>query len=379
MRIDIKKNLNKVIREALSINEEEFTYGMDEETFKLVEEAVKKYTSQYPYIFKDNNFEVYVDNEDTYLSDDTLTDIFDNNTPLDAFYDIIGDWNWFENADYTYDDIINNIEIPDEVREENRDKIDEYIRDTISYSIPYDRFDNKVNFDVIMNVNEDQAVDKPFIIYGEEGSENEDIAIGLNANVTRFLELNGRTEKDFINYINNPSDDLFFERVLSELENCTYKYDNCWTFLCTGSIIDVAKAIQNGEEITIPTGTNCGLVEIGQGSGSVVEIETAKNITLKVGTDCTIKYYHGYHYNVDEIYGMTSDMWNGEIKFANTSTSSTATSTNESLKDYKTVATVLQNKQEGGFNITEPNVDNPMLDKDEPSLKKLLKDLANAM
>ena len=67
------------------------------------------------------------------------------------------------------------------------------------------------------------------------------------------------------------------------------------------------------------------------------------------------------------------------MEFANTSTSSTATSTNESLKDYKTVATVLQNKQEGGFNITEPNVDNPMLDKDEPSLKKLLKDLANAM
>lgn len=47
---------------------------------------------------------------------------------------------------------------------------------------------------------------------------------------------------------------------------------------------------------------------------------------------------------------------------------------NESLKGYKEVAKLLQNKENGGFNVAEEN--EPMLTKDKPSLKQLLQDLA---
>lgn len=46
----------------------------------------------------------------------------------------------------------------------------------------------------------------------------------------------------------------------------------------------------------------------------------------------------------------------------------------ESLKDYKEVAKIIQNKEDGGFNVAEGN--DPMLIKDRPSIKDLLNELA---
>ena len=47
---------------------------------------------------------------------------------------------------------------------------------------------------------------------------------------------------------------------------------------------------------------------------------------------------------------------------------------NESLKDYKEVGKILQNKKDGGFNVAEEN--EPMLTEDQPTLKSLLNNLA---
>lgn len=46
----------------------------------------------------------------------------------------------------------------------------------------------------------------------------------------------------------------------------------------------------------------------------------------------------------------------------------------ESLKDYKEVGKILQNKKDGGFNVAEEN--EPMLNEDQPTLKSLLNNLA---
>lgn len=46
----------------------------------------------------------------------------------------------------------------------------------------------------------------------------------------------------------------------------------------------------------------------------------------------------------------------------------------ESLKDYKEVGKILQNKKDGGFNVAEAN--EPMLNEDQPTLKSLLNNLA---
>ena len=46
----------------------------------------------------------------------------------------------------------------------------------------------------------------------------------------------------------------------------------------------------------------------------------------------------------------------------------------ESLKDYKEVGKILQNKKDGGFNVAEAN--EPMLTEDQPTLKSLLNNLA---
>ena len=49
----------------------------------------------------------------------------------------------------------------------------------------------------------------------------------------------------------------------------------------------------------------------------------------------------------------------------------------ESLKDYKEVGKILQNKEDGGFNVAEGN--DPLLLKDQPTLKQLLTELAKYM
>ena len=52
-------------------------------------------------------------------------------------------------------------------------------------------------------------------------------------------------------------------------------------------------------------------------------------------------------------------------------------SIDESLKDYKEVGKILQNKEDGGFNVAEGN--DPLLLKDQPTLKQLLTELAKYM
>ena len=46
----------------------------------------------------------------------------------------------------------------------------------------------------------------------------------------------------------------------------------------------------------------------------------------------------------------------------------------ETLTGYKEVGKIIQNKENGGFNVSEK--DEPLLLQDAPSLKKLLNDLA---
>ena len=324
MKNKLVEQLHEAIRNARSFNEA--NYGLEEELYTEIKTAIDKYIEK-----NGNSFDLYADYNDT-LSADTIAEIFNADRPLDAYYDIIGEWDWFENADEDYDRIFDALELADEVKEENKDVIMEMIRDSIYYNIPYDHFDATVGFDVYLNDPEGANVDysENFLELSDddEPDENGDVqhtVLGVNSTIKALLKTQGYTEKDFIDYYNeNKTGNAFLTSLKEEIDEATYPYGQI-VFLGEASILDMAKAIQDRATITVPVKCVCGITEAGQGSGSSLDIKLEKPVTGQIcdmtqtkHEDGTFEVYYkdGYHYNVDEINGLVATCWQHKIEIA---------------------------------------------------------------
>ena len=180
--MSILKNLNEALKEARSLTEEE-GYGLNEEDFGKVKAAIDSYLEKHKHLFDENRcFEVYVDYNDT-IDESTIEKIFEAVKPLDAFYEIIGDWDWWETADYEYDEIFNNLELDEDFKAGNRDSIMEYLRDYIGYTIPYGHFDETIGYDVFMKDPEGANSD-----YSEKFLTYEDVPEGEDENGNTVID-----------------------------------------------------------------------------------------------------------------------------------------------------------------------------------------------
>lgn len=298
----MKKKLNEVNEEA------------------QIQQAIDEYIQK-----NGDSFEIYVDYSDE-LSEDTVKQIFESDHPRDAFYDIIGDWSWWENADYEYDEIIKQLNLPDEIKEDYGDVINDMVRDQISYEIPYDHFDTNVGFDVFLNNPEGANVEysEELISYEDEDNE-ESKATGVSSEIALLLQTQGYTVEQFLEYVNSgANENKFFSSLLEEIQNSTYNYGQI-VFLGNASILDMAEAIETQGAITIPANAMCGIVETGNGSGSMLDIELEKPISGAIVDKSKPAYQsreglfdpfykNGYSYSVDEIFGLVSSSWDADIK-----------------------------------------------------------------
>lgn len=323
------ENFEKQMKETNeSLNEEgDLTW---EQVEPQVKEAVEAYKKQYDYLFKDGSFELYVDYNDN-LDESTIKEIFESDAPKDAFYDIIGGWDWFDDAWEEYKEILKNLKLDEDIKEGFRDEIMDYLQENVSYSIPFNHFDQNVNFDIFIHDAEEANKEYTGMLsYTETDETDEDgdyikEVDGVNPMLEKLLVSQGYTAEQFIEYFNKgEKGDTFLDSVVEEINNCTYDYGNQIVFLVNAPITEMAGAIQNGGTITIPADAMCGFVNCGNGSGSVLEIKLKQPFTGKLrdmkkpayqdnSGDLEAFYYDGYRYNVDEIYGLVNDAWDAKV------------------------------------------------------------------
>ena len=323
------ENFEKQMKETNeSLNEEgDLTW---EEFKPQVDEAIENYKKQYDYLFKDGSFELYVDYNDN-LDESTIKEIFESDAPKDAFYDIIGGWDWYDDAWEEYKEILKNLKLDEDIKEGFRDEIMDYLQENVSYSIPFDHFDENVNFDIFIHDAEEANKEYTGMLsYTETDETDEDgdyikEVDGVNPMLEKLLVSQGYTAEQFIEYFNKgEKGDTFLDSVVEEINNCTYDYGNQIVFLVNAPITEMAGAIQNGGTLTIPADAMCGFVNCGNGSGSVLEIKLKQPFTGKLrdmkkpayqdnSGDLEAFYYDGYRYNVDEIYGLVNDAWEAKV------------------------------------------------------------------
>ena len=300
---------------------------MPEDVKAQVEAAIKEYIAQHG-----DSFEIYVDYRDE-LDSSTIKKFFESDSPFDAFYEIIGDWDWWESADYEYDYIFkNNLNIPEEIKDEYETEILEMLRDSVAYEIPYNHFDETVGFDVYLH-DADSANREYYdmLVFTETDEQDEDgdyikELSEINGMLTKFLATQGYSAEQFIEYYNaKQSGDEFLDSLIQEIENTNYGDGRgCQiAFLVQAPITDMAEVIQNGGTITIPKTAMCGLVESFNGSGSLLDIKLKQDITgttkekgkavYQAGGDFEIYYKDGYSYNIDDIYGLVASAWDTDV------------------------------------------------------------------
>lgn len=337
------ENFEKQMKETNeALNEEgDLTW---EQVEPQVKEAVEAYKKQYDYLFKDGSFELYVDYNDD-LDESTIKEIFESDAPKDAFYDIIGEWDWYDDAWEEYKEILKNLKLDEDIKEGFRDEIMDYLQENVSYSIPFAHYDENVNFDIFIHDAEEANKEYTGMLsYTETDETDEDgdyikEVDGVNPMLEKLLVSQGYTAEQFIEYFNKgEKGDTFLDSVVEEINNCTYDYGNQIVFLVNAPITEMAGAIQNGGTLTIPADAMCGFVNCGNGSGSDLEIKLKQPFTGKLrdmkkpayqdnSGDLEAFYYDGYRYNVDEIYGLVNDAWDAKV------TIQPATAQQESLNE----------------------------------------------
>ena len=309
-------NIKKLNEEIKRLLREDNNYGLPENVYEAVTNFINDYIAK-----NGDNIELYADYND-YLDDSSITNIFTRqNNPLDAFYDLFSDLDtgWYEETQSEYNELLKQIPLDEDEKEGYRNEILQYLEDEISWSIPYEHYNTTVNFDIFLNNPEGANIEysDQLITYEDTEEVDEDgdyiqKAIDISSELSLLLLLQGHTKQEFLDYINNnKTGNKFFDSLKNEIDNCTYEYGNQIVFLVQGKILDVAKVIKEKGSITIPSDVTCGLVNTGNGSGSVLEIELEKPITGDALFD--IHYYHDYRYNVDEVYGLTNSAWETDI------------------------------------------------------------------
>lgn len=106
----------------------------------------------------------------------------------------------------------------------------------------------------------------------------------------------------------------FIASLASEIANSNQFNVDEFVFLTKLSVEDYARLGDEDATITFPAGTMCGMYNRYDGSGSILEVELEKEITIPRFNIPELqiesrKETFGYHYNVDEVYGLTAQCW----------------------------------------------------------------------
>lgn len=296
-------------------------------------------------------YEIFVDYRYEYFEDNTLAKISKADYPREELDEIESEW-IFDSSDYYEDELFSKLESEfEEEWEEWEDEIREYVHEHVSYTLPNGVEDQEVKVVIATDVgdmNYDFTECNILNWYGTYGGYDKgkkliptNSPIGWLAKQQgkyRELEHIVRLLKDpYVEKLNTDKVSKFTKSVVQELENAT-SHMNTLIFLVKMPLFEFIqlREIMRAEEeanksyhyeerkgksyITISKKSDCGLYDIWNGGGSVLEIELEKDVKLPVKAifdvwiDCRGCKANGRGYDVDEVYGLSGEAWHGEVK-----------------------------------------------------------------
>lgn len=109
----------------------------------------------------------------------------------------------------------------------------------------------------------------------------------------------------------------FVASLASEIANSNPFNIDDFVFLTKVSVEDYARLGDEDATLTFQPGVMCGMYNSHDGSGSVLEVELEKEITVPRSDIAELQIEsrvekHGYSYCVDEVYGLVGTAWNGK-------------------------------------------------------------------
>lgn len=262
-------------------------------------------------------FKVYVDREESFYIQEHLKEL-DFNT-LDELKDHILDMTWEQESDLIYHTANEILEdIPLEVQRKNNIEAMDIEEIMIGYDIahavyPMESVLEDVEVDVIVALKtmdspyfEDSMIDFNYVFRNEiDFEDNFEEELGYNNTFKKLLESQGTTVEEFYKYFTKDdfeTDNKFVKQLYQEVVN-SYS-GNVLAFLDTMNVIDYF-GLKEGYTVTVPSGTQGGLIDVAMGGGSVLGVTLEKDITFdREDVFVALDGEHGY--SVKEIYGMNN-------------------------------------------------------------------------
>lgn len=146
--------------------------------------------------------------------------------------------------------------------------------------------------------------------------------LSISSGLSRLLDGQGYTMDDLRNAMgsyqqhgcpeNAQDKPAFLPSLCQELENHTYSM-GCITVLAEMNMYELAKLLRKDTQITFPTNAMLGIYNPWNGSGSLLEIELEKPLTLSSKDIFKIQIegsgHPKYEYTVDQTYGLIGSCW----------------------------------------------------------------------
>lgn len=282
---------------------------------KELKEAVVKF-------IEDNNYktiEIDADYRDE-LDNDAIGKITQSDNPKDALHDFLwesySEQEW-EETNYVYKECLKALEEDWDLDDEEMEFVRDVVNDNVCVNIPEQHFLNQtVDVTAVLDVgdaNYEWTNNAIYPAYYSNDLDSED-DIDDESGLAYLTEKQGYSKKDLFDTIKRmdaSSEKIdykksypFLESVYVELLNSTSS-SNAVTFLLKMTLEELINVIQEGKkdknyEITIPKDTRCGLVDYGNGGGSILDINLEK--------DMKIPFQNFWHYDLDTklYYGINS-------------------------------------------------------------------------
>lgn len=303
----------------------------------IVEAAVRDFLNA-QYLTYDKTFdcwtgEIYADYRDE-LSDTTIKEIFDADSPQDALYEKLdaayfdAPWDYNKELIHELKQIWHkNDEVP-EWDSEIASEISDFVQEKVMWNWPYDHYANQmVEVDLILDTgdgNYDFVLNCVYPHYN--GTKGE--TINNRASIVWLAKQMGYTKQQLNNALryNQFEGSKFLKSITEEVLNCT-SHMNALAFFVSMSVqdcIELNKRVEKAKGdlpsykahesnskdfITIPKGTCCGLYDSWSGAGSILEVEIEKDIELPLKLVSSAQPDGCRGYGIKDIYGIMSSFW----------------------------------------------------------------------
>lgn len=298
-----------------------------------LEEKIMNILSENPEIDENGCIQIHTDYRDREFSTETIKKIINAEHPREMFSEILDDETFYYIVEYGKDELEKYIRqhLTEEENDEftkHFDDLWEKIGETVQYTYNPKDFNQELNVNMMLDVgnwNYDCVCDN-VLNYAATGEEipQESSILYLAKSQGKGDELKDWCKKAKLamqNNIERPhAADPLIESCLEEYENLTSSMSTLtmlvkMPLLTVIDLLEVKKEERIGStkdqlSIIFTQGTNCGLFDPWNGSGSILGITLDNDFKVKLDNlRIAIEGCKTYGYDVDEVYGLIDAVW----------------------------------------------------------------------